>query len=156
MDQPTTIPQWHDYLLREALAWRAEHPEFRFYVRTGDVSGKDRLRNGYWFPGTDRYLFFPPFRPSDPNNKTRTIGFVVGFTPAGQPKRCSLDVVFGSMRDESLRPVHERIIAALGPFVAMGQGKHRRRYASIDPRIAFREFLTQDYPRILQIIREAG
>jgi 5-methylcytosine-specific restriction protein B len=156
MDQPATILQWHEYLLREALAWRAEHPEFGFYVRTGDVSGKDRLRRGYWFPGTDRYLFFPPFRPSDPNNKTRTIGFVVGFNQAGQPKRCSLDVVFASMRDESLKPVHEQIIAALGPFVAMGQGKHRKRYASVDPRVAFKEFLTQDYPRILQVIREAG
>ncbi|HEX6911241.1 MAG TPA: AAA family ATPase [Longimicrobium sp.] len=156
MEQPATIPQWHEYLLRKALEWRAQHPEFRFYVRTGDVSGKDRLQRGYWFPGTDRYLFFPPFRPSDPNNKTRTIGFVVGFNRAGQPKGCSLDVVFGSMRDESLRPVHEQIVATLGPFVAMGQGKHRRRYHAIDPRVAFDEFLTQDYPRILQIIRDAG
>lgn len=156
MDQPTTIPEWHEYLLRKALEWQAQHPEFRFYVRTGDVSGKDRLQRGYWFPGTDRYLFFPPFRPSDPHNKTRTIGFVVGFNRAGQPKRCSLDVVFGSMRDESLRPVHEQIIAALGPFVAMGQGKYRRRYLAVDPRVAFDEFLTQDYPRMLQIIRDGG
>src|SRR5687768_432581 len=105
MDQPTTIPEWHEILLTEALAWRERYPEFRFNLRSGEMAGQDRLQRGYWFMGTDRYLFFPPFRPSDSNNKTRTIGFVVGFDRAGQPKRCSLDVVFGSIRDESLRPV---------------------------------------------------
>src|SRR5688572_28833055 len=100
---PSHIPEWHELLLREALAWREQHPDFRFNLRTGDMAGQDRLKRGYWFKGTDRYLFFPPFRPSDPNNKTRTIGFVVAFHRARQPKWCSLEVVFGSIRDESLR-----------------------------------------------------
>jgi len=152
----SSIPDWHELLLREALAWREQHPDFRFNLRTGEMAGQDRLQRGYWFMGTDRYLFFPPFRPSDPNNKTRTIGFVVAFNQAKQPKRCSLEVVFGSIRDESLRPVHEQIVAELGPFTEMGQRKYRRRYESTEPLVAFRDFLTRDYPRMLEIIRRAG
>jgi 5-methylcytosine-specific restriction protein B len=149
-----TIPEWHEILLREALAWREQHPDFRFNLRTGEMAGRERLQHGYWFMGTDRYLFFPPFHPLDPNNKTRTIGFVVAFARAGHPKWCALDVVFGSIRNKSLIPVHQRIITELGPFTTMGQGKHRRRYASVDPLVAFREFLGRDHPRMLQIIRE--
>ncbi|MEO5669744.1 MAG: AAA family ATPase [Ramlibacter sp.] len=150
-----TVAQWHDQLLDAALAWRAEHPEFRFNLRTTNVTGKDRLSAGYWFTGTDDYLFFAPFRPQDPLNKTRTIGFVVGFAGDGSPKRCSIEIVFGGTADLKQRSVYQKMLASLGSFKKYGKDKYKREYEEIDPAIAFKQFLTSDLPQLLDIIHAA-
>ena len=84
MDENSGVVEWHEKLLAPALKWREQDPDFRFSLRTTDVIGKNRLSCGYWFPGTDRYLFFAPFRVNDPNNKTKTIGFVIEFDRGGR------------------------------------------------------------------------
>lgn len=157
MTDTLDIIGWHDRLLDEALRWRESHPDFRFSLRTSDPTGKTRLAKGYWFPGNERYLFFPPFKVNDPHNKTKTIGFVIAFNRRGQPKRSYLNVVFGSLRHDELRPVHERIVEELGPFKQQGSNdKYQRTYAGLAPEAAFRQFLEQDYPRLRKLIEASG
>jgi 5-methylcytosine-specific restriction protein B len=157
MNEIPGIAEWHEKLLGDALRWRAQHPDFRFSLRTGDPTGKTRLSRGYWFTGNERYLFFAPFRLNDQKNHTKTIGFVVTFNGRGQPKRSYIEVVFGSLKDDSLRAVHEEIVRQLGRFEQKGSGdKYQRTYAEVDPAAAFAEFLTSDYPRIRDIIQASG
>lgn len=157
MSETPAIPEWHERLLQAALEWRKHHPDFTFSLRTGDIAGQDRLNRGYWFQGNDHYLFFPPFRIHDPNNKTRSIGFVATFDAQGQPQSSYIEIVFGALKDASLRPIHERILQDLGSFEKKGAtDKYQRRYVQPDPVAAFSTFLTQDYPRIRSTIEQSG
>ena len=79
MPEALDIPDWHEKLLAKALDYRTNHPDFRFALRTTDVSGTPRLPRGFWFPGNERYLWFPPYRVNDSDNKTKTIGFMIHF-----------------------------------------------------------------------------
>ncbi|MEK7470205.1 MAG: AAA family ATPase [Planctomycetota bacterium] len=156
MDAWQKIAAWHEQLLGAALAWRANHPEFRFCFRTRD-NDEGRLAKGYWFTGNDDYLFFAPFRPNDQNNKTKTVGFVVLFNEAGDPSKCYLEIVFGGARPKGLAKVHEEIVSTLGGFREVSKRhKYQRTYASPDPLVSFQEFLSKDHPRICEIIQAAG
>jgi len=110
-----SVTQWHERLLVEALRRHNEDPHFRFNLRIGNAN-VDRLSKGYWFTGTEDYLFFAPFKPNDPNNKTRTIGFVISFDGSEQPKSCYLEIVYGGIADPGVRAMHEKILSSFGGF----------------------------------------
>jgi 5-methylcytosine-specific restriction enzyme B len=155
MEPALDIAGWHEKLLTKALEWRKANPHFRFSLRTADPSGKTRLSRGYWFPGNERYLFFPVFRLNDPHNKTKTIGFGLLFNRRGQASSTYLNVVFGSVKDEELISTHKKIVERLGPFQQLGgTHKYKRTYAHANPLDAFRQFLSVDYPRIREIIEQ--
>lgn len=157
MSEMPTIPEWHERLLQVALQWRDQHPGFTFSLRTGDIKGQNRLTRGYWFTGNDGYLFFPPFAVNDQNNKTKSIGFVVTFDGQQRPQNAYIEVVFGALKDPSLRPVHEQIVWELGSFEKKGSGdKYQRVYPNSDPVTSFSEFLSTEYPRIREIIEKSG
>jgi len=65
----------YDSILNYLLEYRKTHPEFKFLTRM--QNNQRRLDNGYWFQGTDEYIFVPLFNVGDRYNKTKTIGFVV-------------------------------------------------------------------------------
>jgi 5-methylcytosine-specific restriction protein B len=150
------IADWHERILEEALKWRATHPDFRFNLRTGEVRDEQRLREGYWFTGNDRYLFFAPFSPNDPNNKTRSIGFVVEFKQSGEPKRSKIEIVFGGLRSDALKQLHRRIANKLGLIRNGNAEKYTRYYTELNPIEALHRFLESDYQDIVRIINESG
>jgi hypothetical protein len=106
---PSGVAAWHDRLLTLALDWRAQHPGFTFNLRTKESITKPRLQAGYWFTGSEQYLFFAPYRPGDRDNKTKTIGFVIQFDELQRPKRCYFELVFGNLEDPSLLAVHQQL-----------------------------------------------
>jgi hypothetical protein len=149
------IAEWHDRILNEALKWKEAHPTFRFNLRTDDVRDERRLEEGYWFTGNDNYLFFAPFKPNDPNNKTRSIGFVLLFKK-GEPERSKIEIVFGGLRDASLKDMHRRMATQLGLARNGNSDKYSRPYDESDPISALHQFLERDYPRMSQMIEESG
>jgi hypothetical protein len=148
-----SVPGWHERLLSMALEARKSIPDFRFNMRSRD---DDRLAMGYWFLGNEDYLFFPPFRPNCWMNKTRTVGFNIGFDDLGDPKSCLISVSFRSVTDARERKVYQRMIAELGNFKPKRPDDYKRHYLGADPETSFQEFLTKDYPRLRKIIREEG
>jgi hypothetical protein len=149
-----SVADWHDRLLSMALEARKTIPDFRFNLRTRE---DDRLLRGYWFLGNDDYLFFPPFRPNDWMNKTRTVGFSVGFDDLGEPKSCLISLTFRSITDARERKAYKRMEAELGGFKPKkGPDDLKRHYLGADPEMHFQDFLTKDYPRLRKIIREEG
>jgi 5-methylcytosine-specific restriction protein B len=146
------VAKVHQQLLDAALAVHRGDPTFRFSLRTRP---EERLLQGYWFTGNDQYVFFAPFQQNDRNNKTKSIGFVVVLDAAGLPARSYLEVIYGALGDPSLVPVHEQIVAELGPFIGNGPKKYRT-YLERDPLQAFETFVSKDYPRLRRIIRDAG
>jgi hypothetical protein len=150
------IAKWHEVILQKALEWRDSHPNFRFNLRKNDYRDTNRLANRYWFTGNDGYLFFAPFRRGDSNNKTNTVGFVINFDDDGNPRACNLEIVFGAEKDPKFRSVYRKIVSENGPFKEIKKDKFKRKYDSLDPTIAFGEFLNKDMPKLDSLISSAG
>ena len=150
------VPLWQDRLLTLALAWREQHPGFTFNLRKTEMPGNTRLRDGYWFTGTEQYLFFAPYRPGDRDNKTKTIGFVIQFDGQQRPKRCYFEVVFGNLEDPSLLAVHQQLRDRFEMQQVGSKQAYRHDYPLEDIEAAFERFLAHELPRVRQIIDAAG
>ena len=148
-----SIGDWHERLLGAALEAHRKDPDFRFALRMRDQGESGRLARGYWFTGTDSYLFMGLFKPNDPKNKTRTVGYCVGFDELGAVRSCYLDIVFKGIREDSQRKIYARMLADLGPFKTIRIDTYHRYYLALDPVLSFQEFLSKDYPRLRNIIR---
>jgi hypothetical protein len=151
-----SVADWHEKLFVEALATHERNPEFRFAMRMRDAGKSERMSRGYWFTGNDDYLFMGLFRPNDPKNKTRTVGYCVGFDDLGKPIRCYLSVVYKGITDPALRSVHESLVGGLGHFKVKAADNYKHYYLAPEPVVSFREFLARDYPRMREILRSAG
>ena len=68
------IEELHEKILLKLLDFKEEHKYFTFYLR--QTNRKNRLENGYWFFGNEKYINVSMFKVGDKDNKTKTIGFV--------------------------------------------------------------------------------
>lgn len=150
------VPLWHDRLLTLALDWRAQHPGFTFNLRKNESAAKPRLQNGYWFTGSEQYLFFAPYRPGDRDNKTKTIGFVIQFDGQQRPKRCYFEVVFGNLEDPGLLALHQQLRDSFEMQQVGSKQVYRHDYPLEDIEAAFGRFLADELPRVRAIIDAAG
>ncbi len=103
---PNSIPEWHEHLLSRLLAYRSTHPDFTFSPRRTDDS---RFKAGYWFQGTERYLFCAPFKFNEPHNKTKTIGLVLEFNK-GELAKIKYSIVFGAPKCQEHLPLYQEIL----------------------------------------------
>jgi hypothetical protein len=150
------VPFWHDRLLTLALAWREQHPGFTFNFRKSEITGQSRLPRGFWFTGSEKYLFFPPYRPGDSDNKTKTIGFVIQFDGQQRPKRCYFELVFGNLEDPGLLAVHQQLRDSFEMQQVGSKQIYRHDYPLEDIEAAFKRFLAHELPRVRQVIDAAG
>lgn len=146
----------HEELLKVALAWHKEHPEFTFAVRKRDIAGKNRLQAGYWFQGGDGYLFFSPFKLGDSNNKTKTIGLVFHIGKDARIKAAYTEIVYGSINSPELRAVHERLLEALGEVPSDTNIKRHIPVPTLSVEAAFDYFVKEIYPKAMKVIEQAG
>lgn len=158
MTQPQTfqgVAAVHEELLKVAIAWHKEHPEFTFSVRKRDISGKSRLQEGYWFQGGDGYLFFSPFKLGDSNNKTKTIGLVFHIGKDARVKAAYTEIVYGGIKSPELRAVHEHLLEALGE-APNSNIKRKIPIPALTVEGAFRYFVTEVYPKAIEVIEQTG
>lgn len=148
---PNSIPDWHDYLLARLLAHRAAHPAFTFAPRRVDGA---RFKAGYWFQGTERYLFCAPFKFNEPHNMTKTIGLVLRFDK-GELTGIQYDVVFRAPKCQEHLPLYREVLKLFGvefqdnrwQYFIPAQG-------SIDTVIE--DFCSRLVPAMTMLIREFG
>lgn len=146
----------HEELLKVALAWHKEHPEFTFSVRKRDITGQNRLQSGYWFQGGDGYLFFSPFKLGDSNNKTKTIGLVFHIGKDAKMKGAYTEIVYGGVKTPELRAVHERLLEALGETPSDTNMKRQIDMPVLSVLGAFHYFVNNVYPKAMEAIEQAG
>jgi len=149
---PNSIPEWHEYLLSRLLAYRATHPAFTFSPRRTDDA---RFKAGYWFQGTENYLFCAPFKFNEPNNKTKTIGLVLLFNK-GELTGINYDIVFGAPSCQEHLPLYREILKLFG----VEYEDTRWRYVIPAPQDALDavidDFCSRLVPAIAALIREFG
>lgn len=150
--QPTTIPDWHELVLSKLLAHRTAHPDFTFSPRR---TNDDRFKAGYWFQGTEDYLFCAPFKFNEPHNKTKTIGLSLGFE-SGALASAAYEVVFGAPNCKPHLPFYKDVLAFLECPVVEGKWKYRIPAPTLEVEQLLADFLDRVVAGIVQLIVKHG
>lgn len=152
MSMPNSIAEWHEHLLSRLLAYRANHPDFTFSPRRTDDA---RFKAGYWFQGTEEYLFCAPFKFNEPNNKTKTIGLVLGFNK-GELTGINYDIVFGAPNCKPHLPLYQAILKLFE--VEYNAARYRYVIPALQKTLdaVVDDFCSRIIPAIAGLIREFG
>ncbi|MFB9080751.1 hypothetical protein ACFFWB_25655 [Flavobacterium procerum] len=98
--------QLNDELLEYLLNEREKDPKLKFGVRV--QNNKNRLEQGYWFPGDGRYLWLSFYKKGDSKNKTKTIGLVYTIKDDGSISNW-IEVVYKSESTPDTRRFYETV-----------------------------------------------
>jgi len=149
---PNSIPEWHEHLLSRLLAYRSTHPDFTFSPRRTDDS---RFKAGYWFQGTERYLFCAPFKFNEPHNKTKTFGLVLEFNK-GELARIKYSIVFGAPKCQEHLPLYREIVKLFGVEYESNQWRYDIQVPQSDIDAVIEDFCSRIVPAIAALIRKFG
>lgn len=82
----------HEEVLEFFLEYKKKHPEFVFWLRESDTS--NRLTDGFWFQGNEKYAFVGLYTASGGINKTRSVGLVFWYNNSTGKIGVHAEVVF--------------------------------------------------------------
>ncbi|OJJ23601.1 hypothetical protein BKI52_04360 [marine bacterium AO1-C] len=150
MSETKTIPQWSNEILDYLLQKRAADPSLKFWLRERNTN--QRLDNGYWFQGNENYLFVGFADRSGGSNRTRSIGFVVGFHK--ETVHSWLEIVFKDENDSQVLASYRRMIEELGEFEEVGENKFQKGYPPNNVLGNLDTFLSTHLPKINAIIKD--
>lgn len=150
------VQQLHEDTLHQALEWHestANDSNYsRFALRVRSNNSK-RLEKGYWFQGTESYLFFSPYSEGDTNNKTKTIGLVASLAD-GQVKSIHYELAFGSPDKRNDFGFYKKVGDVLGETLVPGKFSYRFGNLSTDWEKELKKFLTEKVPGINALIEK--
>jgi hypothetical protein len=102
----------HEEVFQFCEAYRSQHPEFRYWLRS--KNSKERLDNGFWFQGTEKYAFVGLYDRNSGNLSTKSIGLV--FFPGKAGIECDVQNVFKSEKEPAVISLYEDIRNLMGEF----------------------------------------
>lgn len=147
-----SIPEWHEHLLSRLLAHRTLYPEFTFSPRRTDDA---RFKAGYWFQGTENYLFCAPFKFNEPYNKTKTIGLVLEFNK-GELVKLKYQIVFGAPQCQAHLPLYSAILLLFGVAHEQNRWLYEIPAGTLDVDTVVEDFCSRLLPAIAALIHNAG
>ena len=145
--------EWSDKILQNLLEERKRQPDLKFWLRHRNTN--NRIDNGFWFQGNERYIFVGFFNRSGGTNMTRSIGFVVSFNEARVPT-CYIEIVCNEEQDKDVLDYYNAIIERIGNFEQTKETRWVRYYESTDILENLQLFLNEHKPIMDEIIREKG
>lgn len=152
------IANLYDVILNFLLNYKKEKAsKLTFSLRKRN--NKSRLSMGYWFQGADHYIFLPFYKKGDSNNKTKTIGFVVGIDGKGNPGSNHLELAYPAEKEEKFLNFYEELIAVFEQklditFKALSDKKYQYYFPSVDTLKNIEFFLEHQKPLIDHLIRK--
>jgi len=102
----------HEEVFKFCEAYRTKHPEFRYWLRS--KNSRERLDNGFWFQGTEKYAFVGLYDRNSGNLSTKSIGLV--FFPGKTGIEFEVQNVFKSEQDPAVLALYEEIRKLMGEF----------------------------------------
>lgn len=155
-----TAEEYADFILQTLLEWRQINPEFTFGLRhsiSEAAKTRNRLKDGWWFQGTHQYVFVPIFKLSGHQNRTRSIGFTIYNIDKRSPAKCNVDIVWPGEPDAKKAAMYKQMVNRIGGFVERKPNTFAKAYTfSDDVGELLKHFLSEDYPILVECLKEAG
>lgn len=155
-----TAEEYADFILQTLLDWRDKNPGFTFGLRhtiSEAAKTRNRLKDGWWFQGTHQYVFVPFFKLSGHQQRTRSIGFKIHNIDGQSVAKCNVDIVWRGETDERKIAMYENMVRRVGGCVEVQQAWFQKAFSfSDDVGELLRHFLSEDYPILVECLKEAG
>ncbi|GEM_PF-482465 len=141
---------FHEDIFKNLLAYKETHPDFVFIPRQRNTQNK--LNDGFWFQGTDKYAFVGLVNSSGGVNKTRSVGLV--FYPVGNYLEFSFEIVFKGETDKELILLYHKLRDEIGGFNENESEKFNKYVGEteVDYQGVF-DFLDQNYNKIVRVFQ---
>ncbi|WP_051238733.1 McrB family protein [Gaetbulibacter saemankumensis] len=140
-----------DEILNYLIQKRSSNSNLKFWLRQQNTS--NRLDDGYWFQGTDKYIAVGFVNRTAGNHSTRSISFIVEFDGDGKTK-CRLEIIFKKEKNEQIIACYNSIVNTIGGFEKVNDKHFFKKYNSKEPIESLDEFLTTQKPKIDNIIQK--
>ncbi|GAB2613905.1 AAA family ATPase [Belliella aquatica] len=143
----------HKKVLEFLENYRNLHPEFLYWTREKNTKG--RLKDGYWFQGTDDYAFVGLYDRSGGTNMTRSLGLVFSMNPDGNIS-LTFQIAFNEETDKRLLRFYQDLIDTFGDFKQVTETRFDKILSDDNAFEEAENFLNQVKPLIDQKIMDAG
>jgi len=148
-----TVAEWSNEILNILIQKRSSNPNLRFWLRKRNTN--NRLDEGYWFNGNDKYIHIGFSNLGAGNLSTQSIGFVLGLDN-NEPIKPKIEITFRDEKDEHIIACYQRIVDEIEGFIMINERQYYMPYSSIGPFESLEEFLTIQKPKIDDIIEGMG
>ncbi len=146
------IKQLGTNLLETLLNFHKKENKVKFWLRRRNTN--DRLDNGFWFNGTDKYIHIGVTKVGSGNLSTQSIGFVIHNIDT-ENISCGIEILFRGEKRQNFIDCYSKIAEQLGGFSTTKDDQYYKPYSgeiwsSLD------DFFLVQYPKILKVINECG
>ena len=126
--------------------------KFRFWLRRRNTN--ERLDNGYWFNGTDKYIHIGITKVGSGNLSTQSIGFVIHNIDT-ENISCGIEILFRGEKRQNFIECYAKIAQQLGGFSNTKVDQFYKPYSG-DIWSSIDDFFLVQYPKIMKVINECG
>lgn len=147
-----SLSQLNNDLLNFLIDWKEINPNLSFWLRRRNTN--NRLNEGQWFQGGDRYVSIGFSKRPSGNLSTKSIAFGVWLEDDGSTF-CFIEMLFKSEKNPRVLECYNRLIKEVG-FTTKDNEIYRIRLGSGDPIEKLDEFLSNQLVKIENIIKDMG
>lgn len=126
--------------------------KYRFWLRRRNTN--ERLDNGYWFNGTDKYIHLGITKVGSGNLSTQSIGFVIHDVDTDDAW-CGIEILFRGEKRQNFIDCYTKIADELGGFDKKNKDQFFKTYSG-DIWTSLDDFFLAQYPKIMKVINESG
>ena len=125
---------------------------YKFWLRRRNTN--ERLDNGFWFNGTDKYIHIGISKVGSGNLSTQSIGFLIHDINT-ENITCGIEILFRGEKRQNHIDCYSKIADELGGFNKPRSDQFFKAYSG-DIWTSLDDFFLVQYPRIMKIINECG
>jgi hypothetical protein len=125
---------------------------FKFWLRRRNTN--ERLDNGFWFNGTDKYIHIGITKVGSGNLSTQSIGFVIHDIDSDNVW-CGIEILFRGEKRQNFIDCYSNIADELGGFNKKNKDQFFKAYSG-DIWSSLDDFFLVQYPKIMKVINECG
>ena len=138
-----------DYLIQK----HSINPNLKFWLRRRNTN--ERLDNGYWFNGTDKYIHIGVTKVGSGNLSTQSIGFVLHDIDT-ENISCGIEILFRGEKRQNFIDCYTKIAEELDGFNTTKSDQFYKPYSTGDIWSSLDDFFLIQYPKIMKVINACG
>lgn len=140
----------HNKVFEFCESYRAAHPEFLFWLRERNTTGK--LDEGIWFQGNENYAFVGLYDGNGGPKRTRSIGLV--FTKDGENIKCNFEVAYPEDEVKKKINFYKQVVQLVGGNLEPGKTRFKKEISTTEGFSAATTFLETIKPQIDALVKK--
>ena len=152
MSELSTVNHLNNKILDYLVSKRSSTNNFKFWLRRRNTN--NRLNDGYWFNGTDKYIHIGITKVGSGNLSTQSIGFVIHNVDTDNTS-CGIEILFRGENRQNLIDCYSKIADTIEGFTQIKKDHFFKTYSN-DIWSSLDDFFLIQYPKIIEIITNYG